>query len=68
VEKVVFAAWIFATWPLPPATWIAVGKRFVDCNPAFEANPVVQVVADEHLHLITVASLQLLLLQSSQLQ
>jgi hypothetical protein len=35
VAKVVFAAWIFATWPLPPATWIAVGKCFADCNPAF---------------------------------
>jgi hypothetical protein len=35
VAKVVFAAWIFATWPLPPATWIAVGKGFVDYNPAF---------------------------------
>jgi hypothetical protein len=35
VAKVVFAAWIFATWPLPPATWIVVGKGFADCNPAF---------------------------------
>jgi hypothetical protein len=48
VAKVVFAAWIFATWPLPPATWIVVGKGFADCNPAFadyfsakKANPVV---------------------------
>jgi hypothetical protein len=50
VAKVVFAAWIFATWPLPPATWIAVGKGFADYNPAFadcfqqsakKANPVV---------------------------
>jgi hypothetical protein len=27
---------IFATWPLSPATWIAVGKGFADCNPAKE--------------------------------
>jgi hypothetical protein len=26
VANVVFVAWNFATWPLPLATWIAVGK------------------------------------------
>jgi hypothetical protein len=44
VAKVVFAAWIFATWPLPPATWIAVGKGFADYNPAFaDCNPAFAV-------------------------